>query len=597
MLSRAIAMTGYLGTYLPRFLALVRARRWLIVGIVVAAAALALVGSLFQSSRYRAGADLLFGRTTNVDAIIAAGSTDTGVEPERAAATNLALASQDAVAAGVKRRLRSPATVDELRDAVSITPEGQSDVVTVTAEWSTPEQAAALANAFATEIVALRRRTAQADVQRTIDALKPTLAAAPAPGRPAEDERTRTLRDRVAELEVLKAAQTGGVQLAERATPPQQRSSPEPVRNALIAGAVALILALFLVVLLARFEDRIGDEDELAELMGATILCRIPDVSRSQRIRHIWAPNQDPAFLEAFEFLRMNLQLMGSAGGGLVIAVTSPTPSDGKTTVVAWLARSLALSEADVMAVDLDLRKPELHTYFDASGEAKDGVLAALLESQNEADGGGPAPAREPDPEAESEEARRHGRRIYSEDDITAGLVELARVRGNARRAARSLKAAGRDVSESTLRRWKDSHAQVYAEMRAERIRGTVAAPHLRLLAGGTHQQPPTGMIAKERLRLLFDQLRQDTDYVLVDTVPVSTAADASAVAAAADGVILVVDRERARRRDLLATKKQLANSRADVLGIVLNNSAVDFRPYLAPDEDRDRARDPAASG
>ena len=592
-----MAMTGYLGTYLPRFLALVRARRWLIVGIVVAAAALALVVSLSQSSRYRAGADLLFGRTTNVDAIIAAGSTDSDVEPERAAATNLALASQDAVAAGVKRRLRGPATVNELRNAVTITPEGQSDVVTVTAEWSTPEAAAAVANAFATEIVALRRQTAQADVQRTIDALKPTLAAAPAPGQPPEDERTRTLRDRIGELEVLKAAQTGGVQLVARATPPQQRSSPKPVRNALIAGAVALILALFLVVLLARFEDRIGNEDELAELMGATILSRIPDVSRSQRMRHIWQPNQDPAFLEAFEFLRMNLQLMGSAGGGLVIAVTSPTPGDGKTTVVAWLARSLALSEADVMAVDLDLRKPKLHTYFDASGEAKDGVLAALLESQNDADGGGPAPAQERDPEAESEEARRHGRRTYTEDDITAGLVELARVRGNARRAARSLKAAGRDVSESTLRRWKDSHAQVYAEIRAERIRGTVAGPHLRLLAGGTHRQLPTGMIAKERLRLLFDQLRQDTDYVLVDTVPVSTAADASAVAAAADGVLLVVDRERARRRDLLAAKKQLANSRADVLGIVLNNSAVDFRPYVAHDEDRDRARDPAASG
>ena len=172
-------MTGYLGTYLPRFLALVRARRWLILGIVVAAAALALVVSLSQSSRYRAGADLLFGRTTNVDAIVSAGSTDSDVEPERAAATNLALASQDAVAAGVRRRLRGPASVDELRNAVTITPEGQSDVVTVTAEWSTPEAAAAVANAFATEIVALRRQTAQADVQRTIDALKPTLAAAP----------------------------------------------------------------------------------------------------------------------------------------------------------------------------------------------------------------------------------------------------------------------------------------------------------------------------------------------------------------------------------------------------------------------------------
>ena len=74
-----------------------------------------------------------------------------------------------------------------------------------------------------------------------------------------------------------------------------------------------------------------------------------------------------------------------------------------------------------------------------------------------------------------------------------------------------------------------------------------------------------------------------------------STVADASAVAAAADGVLLVIDRERARRRDLLAAKKQLVNARAEVLGIVLNNSAVDTRPYVASDEDRDLAPGPAA--
>ena len=51
---------------------------------------------------------------------------------------------------------------------------------------------------------------------------------------------------------------------------------------------------------------------------------------------------------------------------------------------------------------------------------------------------------------------------------------------------------------------------------------------------------------------------------MLVDTVPVSTVADASAVAAAADGVLLVVDLDRARRRELLTAKRQLANARAE---------------------------------
>jgi uncharacterized protein involved in exopolysaccharide biosynthesis len=104
-------MTGYLGMDLPRFLGIVRARRWLIAAIVVVAAVLALVASLAQSDRYTASADLLFGKTTNADAVIAGAATDTGETPERAAATNLALAGLDTVATRVKQRFRGTATV------------------------------------------------------------------------------------------------------------------------------------------------------------------------------------------------------------------------------------------------------------------------------------------------------------------------------------------------------------------------------------------------------------------------------------------------------------------------------------------------------
>jgi polysaccharide biosynthesis transport protein len=78
---------------------------------------------------------------------------------------------------------------------------------------------------------------------------------------------------------------------------------------------------------------------------------------------------------------------------------------------------------------------------------------------------------------------------------------------------------------------------------------------------------------------------------VLVDTVPVSTVADASAVAAAVDGVILVVDLDRVRRRDVLTAKKQLGNARAKLLGIVVNRTAVDFPAYHVPEVDRELER------
>jgi Mrp family chromosome partitioning ATPase len=595
MLSRG--MTGYLGMDLPRFLALMRARRRLIAGIVVSATVLALVWSLAQPDRYEANADLLFGQTTNVDAVITGGATGTADIPDRTAATNLALASLDSVAANVKRRFPGPVTVQQLKDAVAVNAQGTSDVVTVTAEWDSPTQAAAVANAFANEIVALRRATARADIQRAIDALTARVPAAPT--TPAATALADELQAKLADLEALKQSATGNVHLVESATPPDHRSAPKPLRNAVIAGVVALILSLFVVVLLARFEDRISDEDELVALMGASVLARIPDVGRSKVPTHVWTSNQDPWFLEAFEFLRLNLQLTAHDGDSQVIAVTSPAAADGKSTVVGWLARSLALSGAEVVAVDLDLRKPELHSYLNTPREPGAGVLDALLAADIDPDSAsrvlltagnqGEHPG-DPGLEAANGEPPAPGRRVYTDDDVTAGLVELSRFAGNARRAARSLRTAGRDIPESTLRRWKDIHAELYVEIRAARTRGTVVAPHLRVLTGGRHELP-AGLIARERLRRLFRELQQDADFVLVDTVPVSTVADASAVAAAADGVILVVDLERARRRELLTAKRQLTNARAKVLGIVINRAGGDFPIYHLPEEDRELER------
>jgi len=286
---------------------------------------------------------------------------------------------------------------------------------------------------------------------------------------------------------------------------------------------------------------------------------------------------------------------MGPKGRNVVLAVTSPTAGNGKTTVVAWLSRALAVSGAEVLAVDLDRRKPDLHNYLNAYGEPENGVF------RPERNHDGDAPAADQPP----------SRRVYTAEDIRAGLTELARCGGNARAAARSLRLDGHEFSESTLRRWKRLHAPLYAEIgeRTQEASPTVTAepggrptladeltqptrhPHVRLVTGGDDSPLPMELLGTDRLPQLFAELRNNADYVLVDTVPVSTVADASAVAAAADGVILVVDLDRISRRELLAAKKQLGHARADVLGIVLNRATVDFHGYGSDD-----VGDPAAA-
>jgi capsular polysaccharide biosynthesis protein len=196
-------VTGYLGMDIPRFLALVSARRRLVAGMALGAAALALIASFTQTRQYRAGADLLFGGTTSAETIFPGASPALRQRPEREAATNVALASLDTVAARVTRRFGGRVTLEQLRDAVSIDPQGDSDVVTVTAQADSPNQAAAVANACPTEIVALRRDAAKADAQRAIDAIGVAVAARTASGR-RPDTRTRALQRRLAELEVVK---------------------------------------------------------------------------------------------------------------------------------------------------------------------------------------------------------------------------------------------------------------------------------------------------------------------------------------------------------------------------------------------------------
>ena len=76
---------------------------------------------------------------------------------------------------------------------------------------------------------------------------------------------------------------------------------------------------------------------------------------------------------------------------------------------------------------------------------------------------------------------------------------------------------------------------------------------------------------------------REDADYALVDTPPLASGADSVGVAAAVDGVVLVVDLAHNRRDQLEAARDQLANSNTRILGVVINRAKwpiVSYRDY-----------------
>ena len=67
---------------------------------------------------------------------------------------------------------------------------------------------------------------------------------------------------------------------------------------------------------------------------------------------------------EAYRTLRMNLQFVALDKKLRTLLVTSPGPSEGKSTTLANLAVTMAQVEQRVIIADCDLRRPSLHHLF-----------------------------------------------------------------------------------------------------------------------------------------------------------------------------------------------------------------------------------------
>jgi len=98
--------------------------------------------------------------------------------------------------------------------------------------------------------------------------------------------------------------------------------------------------------------------------------------------------------------------------------------------------------------------------------------------------------------------------------------------------------------------------------------------PGVDVLPSGPIPPSPAVLLGLPRLGDVFSELHDTHDIVLVDTPPVSVGADTMAVLDVVDGLILVVDLEKSRKRTLVAVRDQLGAAGPKVLGIVLNRTS-----------------------
>ena len=180
------------------------------------------------------------------------------------------------------------------------------------------------------------------------------------------------------------------LELVAPATDPGTKIFPRPRMNLIMGVLTGILLGVLVGVILEYLDTRVRSPEQVRALLGAPAMAALPVMPKAKDTPSIVSPVgvETEAVLEPYHLLRTNLQSSWGGGNSWAVLVTSADIGEGKSTTVAFVGAALATSGVRVILIDADLRRPQLHRFFDleqASGlvqllSDKDGRLESYVE-------------------------------------------------------------------------------------------------------------------------------------------------------------------------------------------------------------------------
>ncbi len=393
--TRGMEVEGLPDLDVRRYLHGLRRRKRTVLAVVVLAVATAIGLSVVQHPVYGAKADILLDPNGSTS-LFNGGSGQPQIDPKLVIDTETKMIESKPVRAAVEAtRGRVPKVAASRVD--------ETLIIQLTGYGGSASAAADTANAYADAYITLRQNQATDDLasagtalQQKLDDLqaqvdqidksvndtpaaqRDAFRASQAAQRDALTAQQSLFRQRLDELQVDTQLRAGAAHIVARATPPKAPVKPTPVRNALLALAVGILLGVGVACVQEYLDDSIRTKEDLARLSGLPVIGTIPAFTTSHKEAPalVLSSEANAHAAEAFRSLRTSVQLLGVVRPVTTIQFTSPESGVGKTTTVANLATVLAAAGQRVAVVDSDLRRPRLHEVF---GLANDRGLTSVL--------------------------------------------------------------------------------------------------------------------------------------------------------------------------------------------------------------------------
>lgn len=167
------------------------------------------------------------------------------------------------------------------------------------------------------------------------------------------------------------------VELIQAAVPATSPSSPQKGNNLLYGLVGGLLGGVLLAWARERFNDTIQSPEDIRSVTDLPFLGVIPLIPRLPATTLVQAVTENrTGFSDGLRVVRTNLMYGAPQLRARVLVFTSASPGDGKSTVAMGVTLLLHETQARVLLIDGDLRRPSVHTLLGLP--ASDGLSTLL---------------------------------------------------------------------------------------------------------------------------------------------------------------------------------------------------------------------------
>lgn len=187
----------------------------------------------------------------------------------------------------------------------------------------------------------------------------------------------------------LTTTSTSIIQPLDAASVPSMPSNKNFILNALFAIVAGIAIGSGVIILLSFLDDRVKSIKDVEVSLGLPLLSSISHINNPKKKlvdrATVVAKGENRGIVEAFISLYSALKIGELSKNAKVIAVTSTTPSEGKTFISSNVAQVYANHGERVLLIDADLRLPNVASSLGLTLEKGKGIVA-YIEGESELD-------------------------------------------------------------------------------------------------------------------------------------------------------------------------------------------------------------------